>query len=166
MKLDADIEAQLLTQINLIRKTQDVAIILMTDPTHRHFVGFTVGLTNHNLPEFICFGVRGETVGVTLDGLANYAKEHGELPDQWIDEDNQFSDLQLQVRDVKPFQARDVASPVIKYFEQQNKWPRFQQIVIPDRNNNLPDHPFFESDYMRDVYGQRLLWEEQSITLQ
>lgn len=123
---------------------------------------YTTGLTLLGLPELICFGRTPEHIGTILHVLAEHVMEHGAFEDNWIDEGLKFSNLSLQIKTLKPFQARPFVDPAIEYLESRGKWPIYQQVVIPDRQNRLPHDKDFDHEYMIDVYHQPHLWEQQT----
>lgn len=130
---------------------------------------YTVGMTLKGLPELICFYPDDSYADNYGELLSQYAEKmkaagapyaEGELNDE-------FCKTPVMFKNLSPSQFRDWVVPCCEYLENKHhKWPQFMQIVIPDRNGKQATDPDYEHDYMRDSWGQQLLYEAKGAVLQ
>lgn len=129
---------------------------------------YTVGLTLKGLPELICFFPDD-----------NYAEDYTSLLSQYADKmkaagvafdenqlDDEFCKTPVMFKNLSPHQFREWVGPCCEYLESNHKqWPQFMQVVIPDRNGKQANDPDYEHEYMREQWGQQLLYQSAPATL-
>lgn len=171
MKFAQNNDPRIFEDIHETLKKDKVVVIVMhdhdEDKPHEqrcYRFAYTVGMTVHGLPELLVFFPNDDVSSVYGGLLANLVmhikdERKQSLPDGWTDEKMQFGAMSVGLKDLSVPQVYDFVRPAFEYLEnQKHPMPRFQQVVIPDRNGNLPEHPEFERDYMLQ-WGQHLLYE-------
>lgn len=120
---------------------------------------YTVGLGMYNMPDLIALGMTGEVLAQVLTSLGDHARNNGAFEDGWVDTELAFSNFPIMVKNLSPAQHAGLTQVASKFYEHKRTWPSYQQVVLPDRHGILPDNAGYDSHYMREHYGQILLYE-------
>lgn len=122
---------------------------------------YTVGLGLHNIPDLIVTGMTGENLAQVLTTLGDYVRKNGAFSDGWIDTELKFANFPVMIKDLTPAQHAGLTQVASKFYEHKRTWPSYQQVVLPDRHGILPDNAGYDSHYMREHYGQILLFRDE-----
>lgn len=120
---------------------------------------YTVGLGMYNMPDLIAVGMTGQVLAQVLTSLGDHARNNGAFEDGWVDTELTFGNFPVMVKDLSPSQHAGLTQIASKFYEHKRTWPSYQQVVLPDRHGILPDNAGYDSHYMREHYGQILLYE-------
>lgn len=121
---------------------------------------YTVGLGLHNIPDLIVTGMTGELLAQVLTSLGDHARNNGAFEDGWVDTELAFGNFPVMIKDLTPAQHAGLTQVASKFYGHKRTWPSYQQVVLPDRHGILPDNARYDSHYMREHYGQVLLYED------
>lgn len=176
MKLSQDNDSVVFETIHESVKEGKVAVIVMHDHDSEITEGesncllfaYTVGLTCKGFPELFIFypnDGRGVAYGQLLGSMVNHiCTTNTGFEDGWKDLNAEFASQPMMVKDLTPAQVREWTVPANEYLEaQKHQWPRFQQIVVPDREGRNIDDPNYDHAYMGEVWGQKLLFETKPV---
>lgn len=125
-----------------------------------HAFAYTVGLGMYNMPDLIVFGMTGEVLAQVLTTLGEHTRQNGKLQDGWTDKELNFGNFPVMVKDLTPAQHAGLTQVASKFYEHKRTWPSYQQVVLPDRAGLLPDNSEYDDHYMREHYGQVLLYKD------
>lgn len=121
---------------------------------------YTVGLGIYNMPDLVVTGMSGEVLAQVLTTLGDHARQNGAFADGWTDTQLTFGNFPVMIKDLSPAQHAGLTQIASKFYEHKRTWPSYQQVVLPDRHGILPDNARYDSHYMREHYGQILLYED------
>lgn len=150
-----------------IPKQFEFTVIVITSDTvpdmtrmRMHAFAYTVGLGMYNIPDLVVTGMSGEVLAQVLTTLGDHARQNGAFADGWVDTQLTFGNFPVMVKDLSPAQHAGLTQIASKFYGHKRTWPSYQQVVLPDRTGLLPDNPKYDDHYMREHYGQVLLYKD------
>lgn len=117
----------------------------------------TCGMTEMGMPEILITGNNEANLSMVIAHITTLVCEgHIKLEDGMIL--NEQAAVRLRVHKLTQHQARVPGTICNEYYRVMNKWPEYFQLAIADPQNNLPDEPGYNAQYMYN-YGQREYWK-------
>ena len=129
---------------------------IMAVHDEKYNFAYTVGLTEHGLPELLIFGVSGQTAHIILNVAAYYMRENGEFKDGQITDE--LGTMPNSFKSVRPDVATRYACQAGYRYESLRVQPRYLQVVLPDRAGKMPWDAGFDGEHMNKFQPQ--LWTE------
>ena len=130
------------------------AVMAVHDPKYNF--AYTVGLTEHNLPELLIFGVSGQTANIILNVAAHFMRQNGEFKDGQITDE--LGTMPNSFKTLRPDVATRYACQAGYRYEARQVKPRYLQVVLPDRSGKMPWDAGFDAKHMNKFQPQ--LWTE------
>lgn len=116
--------------------------------------GYTVGLTETcGAPELLMFGLPVRFYGVLMNDIADMLKQGKVFKDGDIIDD--IANMPCVIKDVPAAAVTEYACATIARYRDTTLTPRFQMVVLPDRNGKFPWDAEYE-DFMKRIQPE--LW--------
>lgn len=118
--------------------------------------GYTIGLTEtFDAPELLMFGLPLPAYGMMFNEIAEKMRAGERFKDGHVFDD--LANLPCMVKDISLDEAKKYAFQCLYHYEGAEKQPRFQMIVLPDREGRFPWQEGFDGTLMDKM--QPALWK-------